>query len=188
MAYISCDQSSSSSRRYLQQQVCWHIHSFFLHVCPVGWSCKIHRLHLCRGVRPPLQWVSRIYDTKSDGEVPAMLELWERQRTLSLSLLPGPLWPRVVAPDRVLSMGQIELNCVLMLNWITWNRTLRWTCSKIRFGNSRFTSLNRALTLEVTKNICHMWGEYAVYHSTVTRLFENFCTGCKNINHQVRLG
>ena len=25
-------------------------------------------------------------------------------------------WPGVVAPDRVLSMGQIELNCVLMLN------------------------------------------------------------------------
>ena len=22
--------------------------------CPVGWGCRIHRLHLCRGVRPPL--------------------------------------------------------------------------------------------------------------------------------------
>ena len=21
--------------------------------CPVGWDCRIHRLHLCRGVRPP---------------------------------------------------------------------------------------------------------------------------------------
>ena len=31
---------------------------------------------------------------------------------------PGPLWPGEVAPDRVLSMGQIELNYVLMLNWI----------------------------------------------------------------------
>ena len=27
-----------------------------------------------------------------------------------------PLWPGVVAPDRVLSMGQIEVNCILMLN------------------------------------------------------------------------
>ena len=26
-------------------------------------------------------------------------------------LLPGPLWPGVVAPDKVLSVGQIELNC-----------------------------------------------------------------------------
>ena len=29
--------------------------------------------------------------------------------TLSLPLLPGSLWPRAVAPDRVLSMSQIEL-------------------------------------------------------------------------------
>ena len=46
------------------------------------------------------------YDTKqSDGEVPAMLELWGMRRTPSLPSLPGPLWPGVVAPDRALSMG-----------------------------------------------------------------------------------
>ena len=46
------------------------------------------------------------YDTKqSDGEVPAVLELWGMQSTPSLPLLPGPLWSRVVAPDRALSMG-----------------------------------------------------------------------------------
>ena len=28
--------------------------------CPVGWGCRIHRLHLCRGVRPPPRRVSRI--------------------------------------------------------------------------------------------------------------------------------
>ena len=39
-------------------------------------------------------------------------------------MLPGPLWPRVVAPDRVLSMSQIELNCVLGQNGIVWNRTV----------------------------------------------------------------
>ena len=32
--------------------------------------------------------------------------------------------PRMVAPDRVLSMDLIELNCVLILNWIVWNRTV----------------------------------------------------------------
>ena len=59
------------------------------------------------------------YDTEqSDGEAPEMLELWGMWSTSLLSLLPGPLWPRVVTPDRVLSMGQIELNCILMLNWI----------------------------------------------------------------------
>ena len=40
------------------------------------------------------------------------------QSTPSLpSLLPG-----VVAPNRVLSMGQIELNCILMQNWMAQNR------------------------------------------------------------------
>ena len=38
------------------------------------------------------------------------------QSTLSLPLLPGPLWLGSVAPDRVLSMGQIELRRVLTLN------------------------------------------------------------------------
>ena len=44
-----------------------------------------------------------VYDTKqSDGEVPLMLELWGMRSTPSLPLLPGPLWPGVVAPDRAL--------------------------------------------------------------------------------------
>ena len=38
-----------------------------------------------------------------------MLELWEMQSIPSLPLFPGALWPGVIAPDRVLSMGQIEL-------------------------------------------------------------------------------
>ena len=40
------------------------------------------------------------YDKQSDGEVPAMLELWGMQSTPSLPSLPGPLWPGVVAPDK----------------------------------------------------------------------------------------
>ena len=49
------------------------------------------------------------YDTKqSDGEAPVMLELRGMCSNLSLPLLPGSLWPGVVAPDRVLSMSQIE--------------------------------------------------------------------------------
>ena len=53
-----------------------------------------------------------------------MLELWGMQSTPLLPSLLGSLWPGVVAPDRVLSMGQQELNCVLLLNWIVWNRTV----------------------------------------------------------------
>ena len=44
--------------------------------------------------------------------------------TSLLPSLPGPPWPGVVAIDRVLSIGQIELNCVLILNWIAWNWTV----------------------------------------------------------------
>ena len=57
------------------------------------------------------------YETKqSDGEVPVMLELWGMRSTPSLPSLPGPLWSGMVAPDRALSMDQIELNCILILN------------------------------------------------------------------------
>ena len=31
-------------------------------------------------------------------------------------MLPGPLWPGVVASVRILFMGKIELNYVLMVN------------------------------------------------------------------------
>ena len=44
-----------------------------------------------------------------NSEAPVMLELWVMQSTPSLQLLPGPLRPRVVAPDKILSLGQIEL-------------------------------------------------------------------------------
>ena len=44
------------------------------------------------------------------------LKLMGMWSTLSLPLLPAPLWPGVVEPDRVLTIGQIELfghlNCV----------------------------------------------------------------------------
>ena len=65
------------------------------------------------------------YDIKQyDGEDLVMLELWGIRSTPLLPQLPASLWPRVVASDRVRSMGKIELNCVLMLNWIIWNRTV----------------------------------------------------------------
>ena len=70
--------------------------------CLVGWDYRIHRLILCRGVRPTTNECPE-YDTKLyDGEVPIMLELWGMKSTPSL-----PLFPR--------RLGQAELNCVLML-------------------------------------------------------------------------
>ena len=83
--------------------------------CPVAWGCRIHRLILCRGAGPPKKCPG--YDTKqSDSEVPVMLDFGGMWSTLLLPSLPGLLWPKVVVSDRVLSMGQIELNYVFMLN------------------------------------------------------------------------
>ena len=52
-----------------------------------------------------------------------ILEFWGMLSNPSLPPLPGPLWPGEVASDRALSKGQIEQNCVLILNWIVWNKT-----------------------------------------------------------------
>ena len=50
------------------------------------------------------------YDTKQpNGEAQVKLELWGMRCTFLLQLLPYPLWSEVVAPDRVLSKGQIDL-------------------------------------------------------------------------------
>ena len=65
------------------------------------------------------------YDIKqSDGEVPVILELWGMRSTLLLPSLPGLPCLGVGASDIVLSIGKIELNFLLMLNWIVWNRTV----------------------------------------------------------------
>ena len=62
---------------------------------------------------PPTNKCPR-YDTKqSDGKVPVMVDLWGMRSTPSLPLLPGPIWPDVVAPDRAQSMGWIELTAYL---------------------------------------------------------------------------
>ena len=92
---------------------------YLLLTCPVGLGCRIHWLHFCREVRPPP--ITSVLDMTLNN---LMVELWGQQITPSLPSLSGPLWLRVVASDRFLSMGEIELNCVLMLNWITWNRTV----------------------------------------------------------------
>ena len=115
--------------------------------CPVGRGCRLYRLYLFRGVGLPQQWPSRVgllntptaslqigkiptnecpkYNSKqSVGEVQVILELWVMQSTPLLPLFQDPLWSEMIAPDRVPSIGQIELNCVHMLNWFVFNRAV----------------------------------------------------------------
>ena len=70
------------------------------------------------------------YDTKqSNSDVPVMLKLWGMRSTPSLPLLTGLLCFERVAPDRVWSKSQVELICVLIVNWIVWNRdVLTFNC------------------------------------------------------------
>ena len=94
-------------------------------IYPDGRNCRIHWLLLCNGLRaPPANECLEYHTKQTDGEIPVMLELWGMWNTSLLPLLSGPFCPGVFAPDRVLSIGQIELNCVLMVNWMAWNRTV----------------------------------------------------------------
>ena len=61
--------------------------------CPVGWGCRIHRLHFCRGVRP-LNECPGFYTKQSDGEVPVMLGVWVMKNTAPLPLLQVYLDPQ----------------------------------------------------------------------------------------------
>ena len=80
-----------------------------IYLSSLGWGCRIHQLHFSSGVTPCPPCDCPGYDIKlSDGKALALV-FWGIWSTPSLPSLPGPLWPRVVVPHRVLSMGQIEL-------------------------------------------------------------------------------
>ena len=93
----------------------------WIHLFSINRGCRIKWRHLCKGVNSSSECPD--YDTKqSDCEALVTLKLWGKRSILLLPSFPGPLWSRVVALDRVLSMDQIELNWII-LNWIAWNRT-----------------------------------------------------------------
>ena len=103
---IVCKSRDAFDVFYRPSRLCWkHFLRLNRYYCPVGWGCRIHRVHLCRGVRPYPNECPGYDIKKSDGEVPVMLELWGTQSPSSLLLLSGPLCPEVVAPDRAQSMG-----------------------------------------------------------------------------------
>ena len=69
---------------------------------------------LQKGKTAHLQQAFWIWPKLSDSEAP-VLKLWRMWSTPSLPLLLVQLWPRVVVPTRVPSMGQIEI-CNNFLN------------------------------------------------------------------------
>ena len=66
-----------------------------------------YQLHLCSGVTPPHPQQVPGYDTKQSDN--ALGECRDTHTARLLSLLPGPLGPEVVAPDRVLSRVKYDI-------------------------------------------------------------------------------
>ena len=102
---------------------CVSIFSFFY--SPLSWGNRIDWLQRFSQLRPPSPNEFLGYDIKQSDSEGTALEFWRMRISPSLPLLPGPFWPRVVAPDSVLSMGEIELFDYLklsvkklMFNWI----------------------------------------------------------------------
>ena len=67
----------------------------------VCWGCRIHQHRLCRGVRPH---PTSVFDITLNN----LMAIWAMWCTLSLLWFSGSLWPRVIAPDRIITIDQIE--------------------------------------------------------------------------------
>ena len=64
-----------------------------------------------------------LFQVTNNNPCPVGWDCRIHQLFLCKGVRPYP-WLRVVAPERALSMGQIEQNCELMLNWIVWIRAV----------------------------------------------------------------
>ena len=86
---------------------------YFLFLGPVGWGCRINRLHLCSKIHTRLPNKRPEYKTKQlDGDAP-VLELWEMWKTPPLPLPPSPLWPvRIPFMDHLTVLTDAKLKCL----------------------------------------------------------------------------
>ena len=110
--------------------------------CPVSWGCRICQLHLCRCITSLHLSLTSVLDM-TQRHIMVRLQSWS---TFSLPSLPDLLWPGVVVPVTVISMGQIELfNHVtvckqiiesLILDSNTWNHLT--VCKQIIKLNYKF--------------------------------------------------
>ena len=129
------------------------------------------------------------FDTnQSDDEVPVMLKLWGMRSTPSLPLLPAPLWPGVVAPDK----GPIywlnrtkpwfwQLDCVLTfklrayakLNCLKWNCFWHWIVLTLNW-----IILYRTSVL-ILNWICWIWSVWINWIAWNRNVFDELCTHAK---------
>ena len=149
-----------------------NLRNYVCKIGQVGWGYRIQR-------RNTQQQVSYIIQGWGSNNNPRMglQNCWSFGEWRAIPLLPGLLCPGVVESDGYQSMGQIELNWILMLNWIFWKRTvlkfkqrtsaklkcLKWKCFDIwivylclteLFGIEMFLYLNCVVMLHWT--VCNI--------------------------------
>ena len=81
---------------------------YFIPLLPLArlaWAVEDTDCFSAEGLTPHPNECPGYHTKQSDAEVPVMLELRGMWSTPTLPSLPGPIWPGVVAPNRVLSMS-----------------------------------------------------------------------------------
>ena len=97
----------------------WGIWSASSLPSPFGWGSRLHRLLLCRRVRPPHQRVSWICHKTIKWWGYSMQEVWGMRSIPSLPSLPSQLWPGMVSHDKDPIYGSNWT--VLHLNYVRSN-------------------------------------------------------------------
>ena len=81
---------------------------------PVALGWRIHRLILCKGLRLP----------SSPNDCSGYNTKQFNSEVLEYSFIVFAPWSILARSDWALWVKYVELNCVLMLNWIAWNWTV----------------------------------------------------------------
>ena len=130
--------------------------------CPVGWGCRIHRLLLCRGVRPPpptsvLIWHQTIWwwgsgNAGALGNAEYPFNAVAPRSTLARS---GSTWEDLI-------YGLNRTNSILMLNWIVWVNWIAW--KRNVFDNLVIYGLVAYFKAEKTKvNVGDAWFRVSLF-------------------------
>ena len=134
----------------------------------VVWGCIIHQLLLCRGLKKSL---TSVLDMTLNNLIVRLQLCWGFGKCGEypfIAIAFGSAPARVVALDWVQSMGQIEVKCVLILNWIVWN----WTVFDIYLGVNKNIYLYKTELFEIEPLICNKnrfgikKSHWLMYHQT----------------------
>ena len=91
--------------------------------CPVGWGCRIHWLHFCRGVRPPMS----VLDLTLNILMAKFQWCWSfGERRAAGSTLARSIGSNRTKLHTYAKLNCLNLNRIVRLNWIAWSRNFSW--------------------------------------------------------------